>query len=148
MEYTVDVGGTEPCIRSLPLAGRPVSRCRDLPAAVGGLDARAAWSIAASGDGVTAVAANGPLGVAFVLRGEGDPVAVDLAGRWPGPPPLAVASDSEAYVQTDAGLERLDLAAGSAAPAGPAPPGLALLVAAPDGVLAVDAVGAVLARVG
>ena len=64
---------------------RPCAGTGCPPAADDGT-AAGAWSIAASLDGDTVVAANGVLGLAYVLRGAAPPLPIALAGHADGPP--------------------------------------------------------------
>jgi hypothetical protein len=132
--YTVFTGAQRPAVLEVRPGGTPAVRWHELPAAADDATVAGAWSLAASVDGNTLVAANGMLGQAYLVRGSGPVLVIALAGRDDGPPPLAVEQGSTAYVLTDAGLEELFLLEGTAHTFAP-PAGLRGLLATPDGVL-------------
>lgn len=132
--YTVYTGAQRPAILEVRPGGTPAVRWHELPPADDDATAAGAWSLAASVDGETVVAANGVLGLAYLLRASGPPLELALDGRADGPPPLAVESSSTAYAVTDAGLEQLYLLEGTAH-AFAAPEGLRGLLATQEGVL-------------
>ena len=132
--YTVYTGAQRPAILEVRPGGAPAVRRIELPASADDATAAGAWSLAASLDGDTVVAANGVLGEAYLLRPGGPPLQIALAGHTSDPPPLAVEQASTAYVLTDAGLEELFLTEGTSH-AFAAPTGLISLLTTRDGVL-------------
>lgn len=135
--YTVYVGGDATFVHGLALGAHPVSVRLDLPPEASAVEARETWSIATVLDGSVAVAVNGALGAAYVVRPDGSVATVELRGTCNAPPALALASTREALVRTVAGIERVDLEALRSTEALPAPAGLVALIGTPRGVLAV-----------
>jgi hypothetical protein len=139
VQYTVYVRGDVPFVHALGLRRELASARLDLPSAAVSGDEVEAWNIAAAADGSVAVAANGRLGLAFVVRPDGSVQEIRLLGRWNGPPAIVVGAGSQAYVRTVAGLEAIDLLRTRWADVTPAPNGTAVLVAVGTGVLVLDA---------
>ncbi len=132
--FTVYTGAQRPGVLEVRPGGTPAVRWHELPPAADDATVAGAWSIAASVDGQTVVAANGRLGQAYLVRKSGPVLQIALAGHDDEPPALAVEQGSTAYVLTDAGLEQLFLEEGTAHAFAP-PAGLRGLLATPAGVL-------------
>jgi hypothetical protein len=135
LTYTVYVGDGKARIEALGAGPIRFSIGLPLPDGADPAAARGAWTLAASVDGRTLVAASGGLAMAYTVGANGEVVAIPLEGHADGPPAVAVGSAQTAYVLADAGLERLNLATGEARTVR-TPRGMYGLLATGDGVLA------------